>query len=43
MIATVEIIGPEQRMTEGSIPRYIKQVKEAAAEIEKKMDFDIYL
>ena len=31
------MVGPEQRLTQGAIPRYIKVVKEAATEIEIKI------
>jgi IclR family transcriptional regulator, KDG regulon repressor len=41
IIAAVEVIGPEQRLTQGVIPRYIKQAKEAAAEIEIKIGMDV--
>ena len=41
IIAAVEMVGPEQRLTQGATPRYIKLVKEAAAEIEIKIGHDV--
>jgi DNA-binding IclR family transcriptional regulator len=37
IIAAVELIGPEQRISEISIEKYIKLVIETAAEIETKL------
>ena len=41
IIAAVEMVGPEQRLTQGATPRYIKLVKEAATEIEIKIGHDV--